>query len=148
MTTSSQRQSGFSLIETLVTLVILAFGLLGLAGLHSVSLKNNLASQWRAQATIYGYDIIEKMRSNCGAAHAGSYDISLSASTPSGDGDVATWRKGLADNLLSGKGSVLVDSGNRQAAVVIQWDESRVSGGSSTHQVQINGVLPPSIECS
>lgn len=151
MTASWLKQSGFSLIETLVTLVILAFGLLGLAGLHMVSLKNNQASQMRAQATMYGYDIIDRMRSNCGAAHAGSYNISLSSSIPTGSdmvsGDVAAWRNGLA-TLLSGTGSVAVDSGNRQATIVIQWDESRVSGGVGTHQVQINGALPPLSSCS
>ena len=151
MTASWLKQGGFSLIETLVTLVVLAFGLLGLAGLHMVSLKNNQASQMRAQATMYGYDIIDRMRSNCGAAHAGSYNISLSSSIPTGSdmvsGDVAAWRTGLA-TLLSGTGSVAVDSANRQASIVIQWDESRISGGASTHQVQINGALPPLSSCS
>lgn len=151
MTASLHKQCGISMIETMVTLVILAFGLLGLAGLQTVSLKNNQASQWRAQATMYGYDIIDRMRSNCGAAHAGLYNISLSAAKPSASdmvsGDLAAWRNGLA-TLLSGTGSVSVDSGNRQATIVIQWDESRVSGGSSTHQVQIGGVLPPLSACS
>lgn len=145
------KQGGFSLIETLVTLVILAFGLLGLAGLHTVSIKNNQASQMRAQATMYGYDIIDRMRSNCGVAHAGSYNISLTASTPSGSdmvsGDIAAWRNGLA-TLLSGTGSIAVDSANRQATIVIQWDESRVSGGATTHQVQISGALPPLTSCT
>ena len=151
MTSTLLRQRGLSLVETMVTLVILAFGLLGLAGLQTVSLKNNQASQMRAQATMYGYDIIDRMRSNCGAAHAGSYNISLSASTPTGSdmvsGDIAAWRNGLAA-LLSGTGTVAVDSANRQAAIVVQWDESRVSGGSSTHQVQISGALPPLTSCS
>lgn len=151
MMAASLKQSGFSMIETLVTLVILAFGLLGLAGLHTVSLKNNQMSQWRAQATMYGYDIIDRMRSNCGSAHAGLYNISLTASTPSASDivsvDIAAWRNGLA-TMLSGTGSVSVDSGNRQATIVIQWDESRVSGGSSTHQVQINGALPPLSSCT
>lgn len=151
MTATLLKQGGLSLIETMVTLVILAFGLLGLAGLQTVSLKNNQASQMRAQATMYGYDIIDRMRSNCGAAHAGSYNISLTASTPSGSdivsGDIKAWRDGLA-TLLSGTGSIAVDSNNRQAAIVVQWDESRVSGGASAHKVQISGALPPLSSCS
>src|SRR5574343_987513 len=146
-----RRQQGFSLIETIVTLVILVFGLLGLAGLHSVGLKNNQASQWRAQATMSGYDIIDRMRSNCGAALAGSYDLTLAASAPGGSElpstDRRTWRNGLS-TLLSGTGSVSVNAANRIATVVIQWDESRIQGASSSHQVQITGALPPSIACS
>ena len=68
MTSTLLRQRGLSLVETMVTLVILAFGLLGLAGLQTVSLKNNQASQMRAQATMYGYDIIDALELRCRAS--------------------------------------------------------------------------------
>lgn len=58
------RQSGFTLLEVLVTLIILAIGLLGLAGLQAAGLKNNHNAYLRSQATQSVYDVIDRMRSN------------------------------------------------------------------------------------
>jgi len=148
---SGKCQGGFTLVEVLVALVILAFGLLGLAGLQSVGLKNIQASQWRSQATMLGYDVIDRMRSNCQAALGGDYDITLAASAPSGSAmaaaDLQRWRTSLSTALVSGTGSVSVNAGTRIATVTIQWDESRASAGSATHQVQISGILPSLATC-
>jgi type IV pilus assembly protein PilV len=55
---------GFTLIEVLVTLLIVAIGLLGLAGLQVTGLRSNLSSEARSQASLLANDIIERMRAN------------------------------------------------------------------------------------
>ena len=74
---SRKQQSGFSLIEVLVALIILAIGLLGLASLQMTSLKFNTDAYLRTQATTLAYDIIDRMRINNAAVLTGSYTVPL-----------------------------------------------------------------------
>ena len=46
----SNRQSGFSLIEVLIALVIMSVGMLGIAGLYVQSLQAGRTSMFRHQA--------------------------------------------------------------------------------------------------
>jgi type IV pilus assembly protein PilV len=59
-----KKSNGFSLIEVLVAMVILAIGLLGLAALQASSLKNNQTAYYRSLATQLSYDIADRMRAN------------------------------------------------------------------------------------
>ncbi len=63
-----RRHGGFTMIEILVTLFILAIGLLGLAGMQALAQKTELESYQRAQALILLNDIIDRIRTNRPAA--------------------------------------------------------------------------------
>ena len=52
------------MIEILVAVFILTIGLLGLASLQMISLKNINSSQFQTLATTYAYDMGERIRSN------------------------------------------------------------------------------------
>lgn len=58
------RMKGFTLIEVMVAVVILAIGLLGMATLMIQSLQSSESAYSRSQATLLAYDIIDRMRSN------------------------------------------------------------------------------------
>ncbi len=64
---------GFSMIELLVAMVVLAIGLLGMAGLQTAGLSNNQSAYYRSQATIAIADIVDRMRSNKVGVDAGYY---------------------------------------------------------------------------
>jgi type IV pilus assembly protein PilV len=64
-------QHGFTLIEVLVTIVILAFGLLGLAGLQARIHQLDREAFQRAQAVVLVNDIIERIKAN--RTNAASY---------------------------------------------------------------------------
>ncbi|HEY0845914.1 MAG TPA: type IV pilus modification protein PilV [Noviherbaspirillum sp.] len=70
------RERGTSMIEVLVTMVILAFGLLGLAGMQSKLHLSMAESFQRAQAVVLVNDLSERINAN--RAQAASY---VSAST-------------------------------------------------------------------
>ncbi|MDD4978000.1 MAG: type IV pilus modification protein PilV [Gallionella sp.] len=55
---------GFSMLEILVTLVIVGTALLGTAGLQAYAMKMNLGSQYRNQAVFLANDIAERMEGN------------------------------------------------------------------------------------
>ncbi|MGI0120413.1 type IV pilus modification protein PilV [Zooshikella sp. RANM57] len=54
----------YYLIEVLVTVLVIGIGLLGLAGLQSVSMKNTYQSSQRSQVIWLAHELIERMRAN------------------------------------------------------------------------------------
>jgi len=57
----------------MIAMVILAIGLLGLAGLQTTGISSNSNAERRTQATIVANDFIERMRANVPAVTAGNY---------------------------------------------------------------------------
>ncbi len=122
---SNCNQRGFSLIEVMVTLLILAVGLLGLAGLQTLGLKFNTQSYQRTQAVLNAYDIVDRIRANAGGIAMGVYDdidvtvpapglplnpdcgaVTPCDNTQMADYDIAQWKNSLAELLTQGKGTV------------------------------------------
>ena len=75
------KHCGFTLIEVLVTIVLLAIGLLGLAGLQAFSLKNSHGSFYRSIASQQAYDMADRIAANQKGVTGGHYD-NLSATIP------------------------------------------------------------------
>ena len=73
------KNAGFTLIEVLIAMLVLAVGLLGLAGLQATSLRNNQSAYNRSQATQLAYDIADRMRAN--SAGIASYTAIMPIST-------------------------------------------------------------------
>jgi type IV pilus assembly protein PilV len=126
----SPRNGGFTLVEVLVTLVILSVGLLGVAALHTASLRNNLDSAMRTQASVLAADIADRMRGNRNAAVSGSYNLALTDATPAVTGtptlaqrDLNAWRTLLAQALPNGTGAVAVNPGTDICLITVQWGE-------------------------
>lgn len=80
-------QTGFTLVEVMVAVLVLSLGLLGLAGIQATSLKNNSAAAARSQAVLLAYDMIDRMRVNKTVALTGSYDNALNTAPTSGGSD-------------------------------------------------------------
>ena len=74
------RQAGMTMLEVLVTLVILAFGLLGLAGLHIKIQTLDMEAYQRAQAILLLRDMAERIKAN--GANAASYERAADAVPP------------------------------------------------------------------
>lgn len=72
------RGKGVSLIEVLVSLVILSIGVLAVAALQLIAKRNNLDAGQRTIAAQLAYDIIERMRANSGPAALNTYILNAS----------------------------------------------------------------------
>lgn len=125
-----QAQRGATLIEVLITMVLLSVGLLGMAGLQALSMQSNHSAYYRSQATFLAYDIGERMRANRSVALAGGYDVDFPASSSSNTetGDVASkdkgkWLNNLAKTLPGGTGKV--ERAGSLITIQIRWDDSR-----------------------
>lgn len=119
---------GFTFIEVLVAVVILSIGLIGLAGLQTLSMSANNSGLIRSQAVLGAEDILDRMRANRAAALATDYNIALTVAPagPTYTGmvltDLSEWKTSLAAWLAGGDGSVTVN-GNI-VTIVVQWTES------------------------
>ncbi|AWN75132.1 type IV pilus modification protein PilV [Legionella anisa] len=146
----STQQTGMSLIEVLVAFVILAVGLLGIAGMLILSSKANNSSYAKQQAVQSIYDIFDKIRANSQAAINGNYNISNinssgSPTSPSPPGvmcnqspcsspqlaayDTWYWLAHDVSKLPRGSGSITSSpapgtGGNTLITVTVQWDDS------------------------
>lgn len=105
------RTAGFSLIEVLVAMFVVAMGILALAALLQASTRYTKMSELRSTATLLANDIADRIRANPvgGELAAGGYDLTdkafptptapahadCSADAPCGPGDLA--RLDLAD---------------------------------------------------
>src|SRR5690606_23944875 len=120
--TSARTQRGASLIEVLVSMVILAIGILGISALQANSMKSNQSSYMRTQAILHTEDNDERMRSNlAGVSNASSNDptpaINAACLSPAActsaqlaAHDVGEWEAGVAVNMPLGSAVVCIDS--------------------------------------
>jgi len=60
----SSYSRGFTLIEVLISMVILAIGLLGLAAMQVISLRDNQDVYYYQQATLLAYEMQDRVRAN------------------------------------------------------------------------------------
>ncbi len=67
---SSHRGAGYTLLETLVSLFVLALGLLGLAGLQSRASIAEMEAYQRSQALVLAQDMVERITANSSALRA------------------------------------------------------------------------------
>jgi type IV pilus assembly protein PilV len=84
--TQKNKQKGFTLLEILISVLILSIGLLGLAGLQLTALRSNTSAYNRSLATTLAYDIADRMRANKVATDAGAYLTDIDTG-PSGAGN-------------------------------------------------------------
>ncbi|MBI2786115.1 MAG: type IV pilus modification protein PilV [Legionella longbeachae] len=142
------QQKGMTLVEVLIAFVILAIGMLGIAGMLLLSSKVNNSSYSKQQAVQCIYNIFDKVRANSQAAINGNYNInninsSGSPTPPSQPGtmcnisacsstELATydswyWLTYDVKRLPNGSGSITSTpglSGNTIITVTVQWDDS------------------------
>lgn len=121
-------QSGFSLVEVLITVVLVSIGLLGLAGLQLTSVQNSNSSGERFIATTLAQDILERMRANRNRAIGPGKVYNLAMGADPGVGgvegdDLTAWTDALDAALPSGQGAVQVDNTN-VATITVQWTDA------------------------
>lgn len=104
-------QRGVTLIEILITLLVLAVGLLGLAALQAFSLQTGQVSYHRTQATNIGYEVADFARANRSVASSAFLE---------------TLGQQLAqERLPGGSATVALNAGTEQLTVTVTWLDDR-----------------------
>jgi len=120
-----RRASGVTLIEVLISLLVLSIGLLGVAALQGFTLQANQGAYFRTQAVNTAYEVADFIRTNRGAPDAIVWDV---------------WQTRVSQQLP--EGVLAVDIDNNIATVEVSWQEDRLDdepvGGES---VELRTVL-------
>jgi type IV pilus assembly protein PilV len=142
-----QKQTGSSLIEVLVTIVVLSLGVLSIGGLIVTTVKYGHGSYGRSQANWLANDIIDRMRANRATAEAPPYpyNLAMGDATPSPANivqqDLARWRAQVANTLPTGNASVRIDAGTLKVTVVIEWADTISSGNPPRQTLTVETLL-------
>lgn len=126
---SRRRQSGIGMLEVMIAVLVLSIGVLGIAALQAVTLKNAGSSATRTQAVIQIYSMLDIIRAD--RLNAGTYNTNIYASgngtgTP---GTMMGWLDGLPNMIAPGaKGKVVCFASSLTCTVGVQWDDSRATG--------------------
>ena len=165
-------QSGFSLVEVLVSLLVLSAGLLGVGKLILFTTRANDSAYLRSQATALAYTILDSMRANRQTALTGSYAVAYGAyanpgvscntvasacsGTTGAQYDLYQWKSRLLVALgSSGDGQIVTVSvpdattgaTNVTATIQVQWNDTvaQQSFGATATSAQTAVVILESV---
>jgi type IV pilus assembly protein PilV len=140
------REAAFSLVEAMVSLVVLSVGMIGIAALYGQGLGAGRNALYRTQAVNLAADMADRIRSNRlglfnynGAAANNNCDPGGGADcTPDlmAAHDLWVWSTQVANLLPNGAGTVVVANGLPPSyAIRIDWQETGF--GVVSHQIVI-----------
>ncbi len=135
--------SGFTLLEVVITLFLLSIGFLGVASMQSVALQQSHNTYFRTQADLLLRDMAERMRNNPAGVHEGYY---LHDGGPSGgdpqdctgsnaacdaavlaESDLADWTQRITDTrmLPEGRARIIALAQAGAYEISIYWHEKQ-----------------------
>lgn len=139
---SRRRARGVTLLEVLISVLVLGVGLLGVAAMQANALKTNHSALQRSQAVMLAYFMLDAMRANRNAALAGDYDLGTIGSAGSDDSPVCTaptgsthitrdqaaWFAAMKDNLGDLNTTCgLIACAAARCTVKVMWDDERAN---------------------
>lgn len=136
--TASRHMRGISLIEVLVSVLVLGIGLLGVAAMQATALRGGQSSMETSQAIMQTTAIIEAMRTN--HANVANYNTagkrcSTVAAATLAENDLNNWVASLQATIGGGNTTCGNIAGCPGACVItVEWNDSR-AGGAANRQV-------------
>lgn len=137
-------QRGDTMIEVLVTIIVIAIGVLGAAALQVTTLKNLSTSHSTTVAALIAEDLGERMRTNA----EGSLNDYYVHSTPQPKGadcaltgcnvpalagyDLGVWWEQMNTLLPAASGEVTRNPGTNTFVITVYWDEDRSGSSKKT----------------
>ncbi|CAM3265419.1 type IV pilus modification protein PilV [Pseudomonas floridensis] len=141
---SRHRQRGMTLIEVLVSVLILAIGLLGAAAIQLNALKYTDSAAMTSQASFIAYDMMDRIRANVDGNAAANpsgvlatYSLNGLGSAPvenlnvARDQDLADFKKNI-NNFAGSSGTGVINVANApEVTITITWNDTRAASASN-----------------
>lgn len=143
------RQHGMTMIESLVAIVVLSFGMLGVVGLQAAALQSNKEARYQSSAVRLARELGELMRGNKAVAieatsGANPYLVEYSGTLPTTTADcfagacasaqdvasyqIREWLSRVATELPGARVTVCIDDAPFDGDGLPQWDCSDAGG--------------------
>lgn len=155
-------QAGVSLIEVLVSVFILAFGVLGIAAMQTGALRNTQGALEQSAAVFLTHSILDAMRASMqldpdhpgalivrgGYVTSGFICSNTTVADPLVTNDLNSWLQNIRDNLNNGVadinacGSIACDKDDPNLCTAsVRWNNSRSLGGQTQQVVETRSRL-------
>ncbi len=155
MTIIRRKCAGFTLIEVMISMIVLSIGLLGLAALETKTLRDNQNAYYRSLASQFAYEMADRIRVNKAEASKTNskyfLDPDQAQSQPTcenvsgcspllmAEHDLYQWNELITDALPMSSG-IITKSGGAMV-ITIQWDENRDGDPSNDASYQVSFKL-------
>ena len=127
----ANRQQGMSLVEAMISLLVISIGLLGIASLQITAMKQNATALNHSQAVWVGYNMADRIRANitqfviyAGVDTSSTYSRDCMSGPCTNvqmvESDAEEWSTQV-QNLSSGRGLVTGDA--TQLVIAVMWDD-------------------------
>lgn len=126
--TTKKTQTGVTLLESIIALLLIGIGLLGVASMQVTGVKATYNSDWRGRAGHLAQDLTDRMRANIDIARQGGYADSPATSNTISVADRTTWSALVSNDLPNGLATVNCDGScgfGQLYTITLTWDEDR-----------------------
>lgn len=123
--------AGFTLIEVLVAMLVLAVGMLGIAAMQMRGLQFSHDAYLRSQVSVLAYDIADRMRINRDSLATYTGDFTVTTTLPTGcnnavatpANDILCWRTRVSEALPPTSIANITDIGGGEFNVRLGWND-------------------------
>ncbi|WP_299733717.1 type IV pilus modification protein PilV [uncultured Endozoicomonas sp.] len=156
-------QRGVGLIEVLISLLIIAIGVLGMVAVHSSSMQFNQSSYIQSQATFLATDMLDRIQANADVAKssddyrveldgltynqcvASNYPVSCESSSCSPEQlalyDVKQWKFQLICQIPGTKGAISYSDSGSHRIYTIQLSFPNMGNRVPLSDIVLRGIL-------
>ena len=141
--TAPGTQRGVGLIEVMIAIVVLAIGVLGIAALQALTLKNSVGSSVRSQASVQVYSMMDIIRADRDKLGDYNTNIFVDGDGSGQPGTLMGWLDSLKITVApDAKGRVVCIADTMTCTVGVQWSDANTTGAArSTLDVSIMSQL-------
>ncbi len=140
-----KKQKGFTLVESMVSLVVLSVGMIGIAALYAQGLGAGRSALYRTQAVNLVADMADRIRANRLALATYAGPANNNGCDPSGGGvdctpaemaghDLFLWEQQVQAQLPDGQSLIQFNGGTLPPSYTIQVSWIEVGQGTVSHQ--------------
>lgn len=139
------RPRGFSILEILVALLVIAAGVIGIAALYSDAAQTNTEAQLHTKAAELAEEIARRIEENSAGrvGYAGTVGVvcnpnaRLTSAQDAAANEAACWEDRVEQALPSGFGTITRDTSTTPVSYIIAVSWSAPERGAATYVIQV-----------